>query len=158
HFLLTRRYYQYQEPHYLSMLEVWGFMMLLGVPAEAQDDAPRSESSNTVRSPVRGGEDAPIAISNSTAPSTQMRTHIASWDAVEHIACGDVGPPLAHNNSLAARHSLDMGSKVGEIVSWTDYIRRFGVQSDRGAQTYSEGDCAQRAHVDYRDSHHGGVT
>ncbi|KAL0288716.1 UNVERIFIED_CONTAM: hypothetical protein Sangu_2645400 [Sesamum angustifolium] len=75
----------------------------------------------------------------------ETHTHIASWDAVEHVARGDGGPQIAHSTSLAARRSLDMGSEVGGIGSWTDYIRHFGVQSDRGAQTNSDGDSTARS-------------
>ncbi|KAL2228493.1 UNVERIFIED_CONTAM: hypothetical protein Sindi_1829000 [Sesamum indicum] len=145
HFPLARRYYHYPEPHYPSMLEIWGPLMLPDVPAEAHGDAPDSESSHTVRIPVRGGQHAPIVISDSTAPSAQTHTHIASWDAVEHVARGDVAPPVPHSTQIAARRSLDMGSEVGEIGSWTDYIRRFGVQQDGGDQSYSEGDSTARS-------------
>ncbi|KAK4406690.1 60S ribosomal protein L22-2 [Sesamum angolense] len=133
HYPLARRYYQYPEPYYPSMLEVWGPFRHKGIPVEASDDTQNAESSNVRRSPVRGGEDAPIVISDSTAPSVQSHTHIASWDAVEHVARDDGGPRLAHSTSLAARRSLDMGSKVGGIGSWTGYIRHFGMQSDRVA-------------------------
>ncbi|KAL0309015.1 UNVERIFIED_CONTAM: hypothetical protein Sradi_5843800 [Sesamum radiatum] len=130
---------------------------LSGVPVEDQGAAQDNESINSLRSPVRGGVDVPIVISDSAAPSVQTHTHIASWDAVEHVARGDGGPQMAHCTSLAARRSLDMGSKVGGIGSWIDYIRHFGVQSDRGAQlTVME--TAQRAHADHRDSHLGRVT
>ncbi|KAL2243807.1 UNVERIFIED_CONTAM: hypothetical protein Sindi_0498700 [Sesamum indicum] len=144
-FSLARRYYEYPEPHYPSMLEVWGPIMLPGVPIEAQSEAGNNKRGNIVRNPVRGSVDAPIVISDSTAPSLQSHTHIASWDAVDHVARGDGGPVLARNTSVAARRSIDMGSEVGAIGSWTDYIRRIGVQSDRGAQTYSEGDSTARS-------------
>ncbi|KAL0345693.1 UNVERIFIED_CONTAM: hypothetical protein Sradi_4400600 [Sesamum radiatum] len=142
---LASRYYQYPEPHYPSMLEVWGPIRLPGVPTQDQGDAQDNESSNSLRGPVRGGVDAPIVISDSAAPSVQTHTHIASWDAVEHVARGDGGPRFARSTSLAARRSLDMGSEVGGIGSWTDYIRHFGVQSDRGAQTNSDGDSTARS-------------
>ncbi|KAK4407779.1 hypothetical protein Sango_0358900 [Sesamum angolense] len=145
HYPLARRYYQYPEPHYPSMLEVWGPSRSTGIPVEAPDDTQNAESSNVGRNPVRGGEDAPIVISDSTAPSVQSHTHIASWDAVENVARVDGGQRLARSTSLAARRSLDMGSEVGGIGSWTDYIRHFGMQSDRGAQTYSEGDSTARS-------------
>ncbi|KAL0396399.1 UNVERIFIED_CONTAM: hypothetical protein Scaly_0088300, partial [Sesamum calycinum] len=103
-------------------------------------DTQNAKSSNIERSPVGGGEDAPIVISDSTALSVQSHTHIASWDAVEHVACDDGGPRLARSTSLVAQRNLEMGSKVGGIGSWTDCIRHFGMQSDRGAQTYSAGD------------------
>ncbi|KAL2235244.1 UNVERIFIED_CONTAM: hypothetical protein Sindi_1256600, partial [Sesamum indicum] len=119
------RYYQYPEPHYPSMLEVWGPIMLPGVPAEVQNEAKNDDSGNTV--------------------CNLTHTHIVSWDAVEYVACGDGGPALARNTSLAARLSLDMGSKVGGIGSWTDYIRQFGMQSDRGAQMYNERDSTARS-------------
>ncbi|KAL2235958.1 UNVERIFIED_CONTAM: hypothetical protein Sindi_1328000 [Sesamum indicum] len=144
-FLLARRYYEYPEPHYPSMLEVWGPIRLPGVPIEAQNEAGNNESGNSVRNSMRGSMDAPIVISDSTAPSLQSHTHIASWDAVDHVARGDSGPILARNTSVAARRSIDMGSEVGGIGSWTDYIRPIGVQSDRGAQTYSEGDSTARS-------------
>ncbi|KAL2230865.1 UNVERIFIED_CONTAM: hypothetical protein Sindi_1680900, partial [Sesamum indicum] len=130
----------------LSQYEVWGPIMLPGVPTKAQGDAPNSECSNTMLISVRGREDAPIIILDSTVPPAQMRTRIVSWDAVEHVVRGDGGPPLARNTSLAAQRSLDIGSKVGDIESWTNYIRRFGVQSDRGAQTNNEGDSTTRSH------------
>ncbi|KAL0292327.1 UNVERIFIED_CONTAM: hypothetical protein Sradi_6993700 [Sesamum radiatum] len=41
--------------------------------------------------------------------------------------------------------SPDMGSEVGGIGSWTDYIRHFGMQSDPGAQTNSDGDSTARS-------------
>ncbi|KAK4405736.1 hypothetical protein Sango_0580100 [Sesamum angolense] len=113
HYPLARRYYQYPEPHYPSMLEVWDPFRHTGIPVEAPDDTQNAESSNVGRSPVRGGEDAPIVISDSTAPSVQSHTHIPSWDAVEHVAHDDGGPWLARNTSLAARRSLNMGSEVG---------------------------------------------
>ncbi|KAL2237245.1 UNVERIFIED_CONTAM: hypothetical protein Sindi_0916200 [Sesamum indicum] len=144
-FSFARRYYEYPEPHYPSMLEVWGRIMLPGVPIEAQSEAGNNESGNIVRNPVRGSVDAPIVVSDSTAPSLQSHTHVASWDAVDHVARGDGGPVLACSTSVAARRSIDMGSEVGGIGSWTDYIRRIGVQSDRGAQTYSEGDSTARS-------------
>ncbi|KAL0452360.1 UNVERIFIED_CONTAM: hypothetical protein Slati_1214100 [Sesamum latifolium] len=103
------------------------------VPAEDQGDARNDESSNFVRSPVRGDVDAPIVISDSTAPSVQTHTHIASWDAVGYVAHSDGGPRMARSTSLAAQRSLDMGSKVRRIGSWTDYICHFGVQSDQAA-------------------------
>ena len=64
---------------------------------------------------------------------------------MEHVARGDVAPPVPHSTQIAARRSLDMGSEVGEIGSWTDYIHRFGVQQDGGAQSYSEGDSTARS-------------
>ncbi|KAL0371894.1 UNVERIFIED_CONTAM: hypothetical protein Scaly_0871000 [Sesamum calycinum] len=91
---LASRYYQYPEPHYPSMLEVWGPIRLPGVPVEDQGAAEDNESINLLRSPVRGGVDAPIVISDSAAPSVQTHTHIASWDAVEHVARGDGGPQM----------------------------------------------------------------
>ncbi|KAL0396168.1 UNVERIFIED_CONTAM: hypothetical protein Scaly_0065200 [Sesamum calycinum] len=142
---LASRYYQYPEPHYPSMLEVWGPIRLPVVPVEDQGAAQDNESINSLRSPVRGGIDAPIVISDSAAPSVQTHTHIASWDAVEHVARGDGGPQMAHSTSFTAQCSLDMGSEVGAIRSWTDYIRHFGVQSDRGAQTNSDGDSTARS-------------
>ncbi|KAL0303743.1 UNVERIFIED_CONTAM: hypothetical protein Sradi_6242400 [Sesamum radiatum] len=81
-----------------------------------QGDAQDNESSNSLRGPVRGGVDAPIVISDSAAPSVQTHTHIASWDAVEHVARGDGGPRFARSTSLAARRSLDMGSEVGHWI------------------------------------------
>ncbi|KAL0455074.1 UNVERIFIED_CONTAM: hypothetical protein Slati_0846600 [Sesamum latifolium] len=86
-----------------------------------------------------------FVISDSTAPSVQSHIYIASWDAVEHVARGDGGPRLARNTSLATRCSLHMGTVVESIRSWTNYIRHFGMQSDRGAQTYSEGDSTARS-------------
>ncbi|KAL0323519.1 UNVERIFIED_CONTAM: hypothetical protein Sangu_1971200 [Sesamum angustifolium] len=142
---LASRYYQYPEPYYPSMLEVWGPIRLPGVPVEDQGAAEDNESINSLRSPVRGGVDAPIVISDSAAPSVQTHTHIASWDAVEHVARGDGGSQMAHSTSFAARCSLDMGSEVGRIGSWTDYICHFGVQSDRGAHTNSDGDSTTRS-------------
>ncbi|KAL2226550.1 UNVERIFIED_CONTAM: hypothetical protein Sindi_2013700 [Sesamum indicum] len=142
-FSSARRYYEYPEPHYPRMLEVWGPIRLLGVPIEAQSEA--GESGNIVRNPVRGSVDAPIVISDSTAPSLQSHTHIASWDVVDHVACGDGGLVLARNTSVAARCSIDMGSEVRGIGLWTGYIHRIGVQSDWGAQTYSEGDSTTRS-------------
>ncbi|KAK4382320.1 hypothetical protein Sango_2882200 [Sesamum angolense] len=94
-----------------------GPIRLPGVPAEDQGAAQDNESINSLRSP----------------------------DAVEHVARGDGGPQMAHNTSLAARRSLDMGSEVGGNGSWTDYIRHFGVQSDRGAQTNNGGDSTARS-------------
>ncbi|KAL0381454.1 UNVERIFIED_CONTAM: hypothetical protein Sangu_0209700 [Sesamum angustifolium] len=142
---LASRYYQYPEPHYPSMLEVWGTIRLSGVLVEDQGAAQDNESINSLRSPVRGGVDAPIVISDSAAPSVQKHTHIASWDAVEHVARGDGGPQMEHSTTFAARRSLDMGSKVGGIGSWTDYIHHFWVQSDRGAQTNSDGNSTERS-------------
>ena len=142
---MARRYYEYPEPHYPSILEVWGSIRLSGVPIEAQSEAGNNESGNSVRNSMRGSMDAPIVISDSTAPSLQSHTHIASWDAVDHVVHGDGGPALARSTLVATRCSIDMGSEVGGIGSWTDYIRRIGVQSDRGAQTYSEGDSTVRS-------------
>ncbi|KAL2227471.1 UNVERIFIED_CONTAM: hypothetical protein Sindi_2105800 [Sesamum indicum] len=141
---LARRYYQYPEPHYPSMLEIWGPIRLPLGPAELHSDGGHSRD-NPPRSFVRGGEEAPIIISGSTAPTHQTHTHIASWDVEEQVARGDGGPRLARNISLAPRRSLDMGSGVGGIGSWTDYIRRFGVQSDRGGHSHSEGDSTARS-------------
>ncbi|KAL2228000.1 UNVERIFIED_CONTAM: hypothetical protein Sindi_1779700 [Sesamum indicum] len=142
-FSLARRYCEYPEPHYPSMLP--------GVPIEAQSEAGNNESGNTVRNPVRGSVDAPIVISYSTAPSLQSHMHIASWDAVDHVAHGDGGPALARSTLVATRCSIDMGSEVGGIGSWTDYIRRIGVQSDRGARrtVRKTAQCARRDHEDY---------
>ncbi|KAL0342625.1 UNVERIFIED_CONTAM: hypothetical protein Scaly_1925100 [Sesamum calycinum] len=55
------------EPHYPSMLEVWGPITLLGVPAEDQCVTQDNESSNSLCSPVREGVDAPIVILDSAA-------------------------------------------------------------------------------------------
>ncbi|KAL2232531.1 UNVERIFIED_CONTAM: hypothetical protein Sindi_1433100 [Sesamum indicum] len=154
---LRPRALRYPEPHYPSILEVWGSIRLSGVPIEAQSEAGNNESGNTVRNLVGESVDAHIVISDSTAPSLQSHTHIASWDAVDNVARGDGGPMLARNTSVAARRSIDMGSEVGGIGSWTDYICRIGVQSDRGAQTYSEGD-SKRARRDHEDYHHTVVT
>ncbi|KAK4407975.1 hypothetical protein Sango_0378500 [Sesamum angolense] len=142
---LARRYYQYPEPHYPNMLEIWGPIRLPPIPVEGQSDARHSQNSNVVRSYARGGEEAPIMISNSTTPTAQTHTHIGSWDAVQQVAHGDGGPRLARSISLAPWRSLDMGSGVGGIGSWTDYIRHFGVQSERGCQTHSEGDSTARS-------------
>ncbi|KAL0324086.1 UNVERIFIED_CONTAM: hypothetical protein Scaly_2375700 [Sesamum calycinum] len=86
---LARRYYQYPEPHYPSMLEIWGPIRLPPIPVEGQSDARHSQNSNVVRSYARGGEEAPIMISNSTTPTAQTHTHIGSWDAVQQVAHGD---------------------------------------------------------------------
>ncbi|KAL0370546.1 UNVERIFIED_CONTAM: 1,4-beta-D-glucanase [Sesamum angustifolium] len=127
------------------MLEVWGPIRLPGVPVEDQGAAEDNESINLLRSLVRGGVDAPIVISDSAAQSVQTHTHIASWDAVEHVARGDGGPQMPHSTSFAAQRSSDMDSEVGGIGSWTDYIRHFGMQSDPGAQTNSDGDSTARS-------------
>ncbi|KAL0318795.1 UNVERIFIED_CONTAM: hypothetical protein Sangu_2035700 [Sesamum angustifolium] len=126
------------------MLEIWGPIRLPPIPVEGQSDARHSQNSNVVRSYVRGGEEAPIMISNSTTPTAQTHTHIGSWDAMQQVAHGDGGPRLARSISLA-RRSLDMGSGVSGIGSWTDYIRHFGVQSEPGGQTHSEGDSTVRS-------------
>ncbi|KAL0440764.1 UNVERIFIED_CONTAM: hypothetical protein Sradi_0015300 [Sesamum radiatum] len=115
-----------------------------GVPVEDQGAAEDNESINLLRSPVRGGVDAPIVISDSAAPSVQTHTHIASWDAVEHVARGDGGPQMPQyfiRRTTQSRHGL--GSRG--IGSWTDYIRHFGMQSDPGAQTNSDGDSTARS-------------
>ncbi|KAL0314952.1 UNVERIFIED_CONTAM: hypothetical protein Sangu_2339600 [Sesamum angustifolium] len=101
HYPLASWYYQYPEPHYPSMLEVWDPIRLSGVHVEDQGVAQDNESSKSLRSPVRGGVDAPIVISDSAAPSVQTHTHIASWDAVENVVHGDGGPRMACNTSLA---------------------------------------------------------
>ncbi|KAL2230279.1 UNVERIFIED_CONTAM: hypothetical protein Sindi_1622300 [Sesamum indicum] len=80
---LARRYYQYPEPHYPSMLEIWGPIRLPLGPTEVHSDGGHSQSGNAPHSFVRGGEDAPIIISGSTAAMNQTHTHIASWDVVE---------------------------------------------------------------------------
>ncbi|KAL2251349.1 UNVERIFIED_CONTAM: hypothetical protein Sindi_2257200, partial [Sesamum indicum] len=114
-------------------------------PIEVHSDGGHSQSSKAPHSFVRGGEDAPIIISGSTTATNQTHTHIASWGVVEQVARGDGGPQLVRNISLAPRPSLDMGSGVGGIGLWTDYIHCFGVQSDRGGQSYSEGDSTARS-------------
>ncbi|KAL0320327.1 UNVERIFIED_CONTAM: hypothetical protein Sradi_5294200 [Sesamum radiatum] len=141
---LARRYFQYPEPLYPSMLEVWGPIRATGAPAQEHDDVHDVQSSNATHSPVRGGPDAPIVLSDSTVPSEQSHTHIGSWDAVENVARGDVRPRLARSRTVAERCSLDMGSEVGGIGSWTDYIRHFGVQSYQGGHINSEGDSTAR--------------
>ncbi|KAL0349982.1 UNVERIFIED_CONTAM: hypothetical protein Sradi_4147400 [Sesamum radiatum] len=104
-----------------------GPIRLPPIPVEGQSDARHSQNSNVMRSYARGGEEAPIMISNSTTLTAQTHTHIGSWDAVQQVAHGDGGPRLARSISLAPRRSLDMGSGVGGIGSWTDYTRHFGV-------------------------------
>ncbi|KAL0313668.1 UNVERIFIED_CONTAM: hypothetical protein Scaly_2912700 [Sesamum calycinum] len=47
--------------HYPNLLEAWGPIKLSGVPAEDQDAAQDNESSNSLRSPVRGGVDHPLS-------------------------------------------------------------------------------------------------
>ncbi|KAL0344231.1 UNVERIFIED_CONTAM: hypothetical protein Sangu_1310500 [Sesamum angustifolium] len=89
---LARRYYQYPEPHYPSMLEIWGPIRLPPIPVEGQSDARHRQNSNVVRSYARGGEEAPIMISNSTTPTAQTHTHSCSWDAVQQVAHRDGGP------------------------------------------------------------------
>ncbi|KAL0438916.1 UNVERIFIED_CONTAM: hypothetical protein Slati_2374600 [Sesamum latifolium] len=123
---LARRYFQYPEPLYPSMLEVWGPIRLQGAPAQGHDDAHDGQSSNATHSPARGGPDAPISISDSTVPLEKSHTHIASWDAVENVARGDGRPRLARSRTVAERPSLDMGSKWG---NWIVEIYIFGVQS-----------------------------
>ncbi|KAK4390418.1 hypothetical protein Sango_2105100 [Sesamum angolense] len=70
---LPKRYYQYPEPHYHKMLEVWGPMRLSPALTEDRSDAHNVESSNDMHSPVRCGEDAPIVISDATAPMAQTQ-------------------------------------------------------------------------------------
>ncbi|KAK4409469.1 hypothetical protein Sango_0019900 [Sesamum angolense] len=94
---LARRYYQYPEPDYLSMLEIWGPIRLPPIPVEGQSDARHSQNSNIVRNYARGGEEAPIMILNSTTPTAQTHTHIGSWDAVQQVAHGDGGPLLVRS-------------------------------------------------------------
>ncbi|KAL0361282.1 UNVERIFIED_CONTAM: hypothetical protein Sradi_3812700 [Sesamum radiatum] len=117
-----------------------GPIRLSGVPVEDQVDAQDKESN--ALSPARG-VDAPI-VSNSTNPSIQTHTHLGCSGACS--AC-DAGPRMARSTSLATRHNFDMGSEVGGIGSWTDYIRHFRLQSDRGAQTNSDGDSTHRPQV-----------
>ncbi|KAL0355312.1 UNVERIFIED_CONTAM: hypothetical protein Sradi_3978100 [Sesamum radiatum] len=89
-------------------------------------------------------------------PSMQ-ETHIASWDAVGHVAHGDVGPRMARSHSLAARCSLDMGSKVGGLDhGQTTFVTL--ACSLIGVHQLIVTETAQRAHADHRDSHYGGVT
>ncbi|KAL2241076.1 UNVERIFIED_CONTAM: hypothetical protein Sindi_0748800, partial [Sesamum indicum] len=58
---LARRYYQYPEPHYPSMLEIWGPIRLPLDPSEFHSDGGHSQSSNAPHSSVRGGEEAPLS-------------------------------------------------------------------------------------------------
>ncbi|KAL0431396.1 UNVERIFIED_CONTAM: hypothetical protein Sradi_0765600 [Sesamum radiatum] len=71
------------------MLEVWGSIRQSGAPAQGHDDAHDIYSSNATHSPVRGGPDALIVLSDSIVPPEQSHTHIVSWDAVENVAHGD---------------------------------------------------------------------
>ncbi|KAL0396009.1 UNVERIFIED_CONTAM: hypothetical protein Scaly_0049300 [Sesamum calycinum] len=90
---LARRYYQYPEPHYPSMLEIWG---PLDCPLFQWRGRVMHAIARIVTSCVamREVEEAPIMISNSTTPTAQTHTHIGSWDAVQQVAHGDGGPRL----------------------------------------------------------------
>ncbi|KAL0404719.1 UNVERIFIED_CONTAM: hypothetical protein Sradi_2112700 [Sesamum radiatum] len=143
---------RYPEPLYPSMLEVWGPIRQLAAPAQGHDDVYDVQNLHARPAPVRGGPDASIVLSgstvvlsDSTVPLEQSHTHIANWDAVENVARGDGHPRLARSRTVADRRSLDMGSEVGGIGSWTDYIRHFGVQSYQGGHTNSEGDSTARS-------------
>ncbi|KAL0366162.1 UNVERIFIED_CONTAM: hypothetical protein Sradi_3506300 [Sesamum radiatum] len=119
---LARRYFQYPEPLYPSMLEVWGPIRQPAAPAQGHDDVYDVQNHHARPAPVRGGPDAPIVLSgstvvlsDSTVPLEQSHTHIASWDAVENVARGDGHPRLGRGRTVADRRSLDMGSEVGEL-------------------------------------------
>ncbi|KAL0448572.1 UNVERIFIED_CONTAM: hypothetical protein Slati_1413600 [Sesamum latifolium] len=142
---LARRYFQYLEPLYPSMLEVWDPIRQPAAPAQGHDDVYDVRNHHATPTLVRGGPYAPIVLSDSTVPLEQSHTHIASWDAVENVARGDGRPRLSRSRTVADRRSLDRGSEVGGIGSWTDYIRYFGVQSYQGGHTNSEGDSTARS-------------
>ncbi|KAL2246149.1 UNVERIFIED_CONTAM: hypothetical protein Sindi_2883100, partial [Sesamum indicum] len=87
----------------------------------------------------------PIRLPLGPAEMHSDRGHSRDNALRSFVARGDGGPRLARNISLVPRRNLDMGSGVGGIGSWTDYIRRFGVKSDRGGHSYSEGDSTARS-------------
>ncbi|KAL0333131.1 UNVERIFIED_CONTAM: hypothetical protein Scaly_2214600 [Sesamum calycinum] len=113
---LARRYYQYPEPHYPSMLEIWGPL-----------DCPLFQWRGRVMHAIARIVTSCVAMRECNKLLMGMVAH--DWRSI----------------SLAPRRSLDMGSGVGGIGSWTDYIRHFGVQSERGGQTHSEGDSTARS-------------
>ncbi|KAL0421411.1 UNVERIFIED_CONTAM: hypothetical protein Slati_3164000 [Sesamum latifolium] len=71
----------------------------------------------------------------SDVPTLEIRA-TTTCITVEHVACGD-----GISRMTQSRHEIGSGG----IGSWTDYIRYFGVQSDQGAQTYSDRDSTARS-------------
>ncbi|KAK4433506.1 hypothetical protein Salat_1112900 [Sesamum alatum] len=89
-FPMAPRYFEYTEPAYNNMLEIWG----------------------------GGRRDNQFVPEESTSP---------------------YAPPIG------PRHIYDAGSGVGDVGSWSDYIRRFAVKPHDGTPHASEGDSTGRS-------------
>ncbi|KAK4416643.1 hypothetical protein Salat_2489800 [Sesamum alatum] len=117
-FPMALRYFVYTEPAYNNMLEIWG-------AGRRDNQFVPEESSNgpQLQQPVegrRGGPDTPIVISESNTSVRDSRHFAGSWD-------------------------LHLRSGVGDVGSWSDYIRRFAVEPHDGTPHASEGDSTARS-------------
>ncbi|KAK4424977.1 hypothetical protein Salat_1691300 [Sesamum alatum] len=54
-------------------------------------------------------------------------------------------PASPYAPPIGPRHSYDAGSGVGDVGSWSDYIRRFAVEPHDGTPHASEGDSTARS-------------
>ncbi|KAL0430707.1 UNVERIFIED_CONTAM: hypothetical protein Sradi_0696700 [Sesamum radiatum] len=148
-----RRYFGY--PYTRDQYDIETFAMvftdrLRPHATRGHDDAHDVQSSNATHSPVRGGPDAPIVLSDSTVLPEQSHTHIARWDAVENVARSDGRPRLAQSRTVAERRSLDMDR--GQIIF------DISASSHTRVATQIVRETTQHTRADHRDSHHARAT
>ncbi|KAK4422867.1 hypothetical protein Salat_1869300 [Sesamum alatum] len=117
-FSMAPRYFVYTEPAYNNMLEIWG-----GGRRDNQFVPEESSNEPQLQQPAEGrhrGPDTPIVISESNTSVRDSRHFAGSWDP--HLRSG-----------------------VGDVGSWSDYIRRFAVGPHDGTPHASEGDSTVRS-------------
>ncbi|KAK4422872.1 hypothetical protein Salat_1869800 [Sesamum alatum] len=133
-FPMAPRYFVYTEPAYNNMLEIWG-----GGRRDNQFVSEESSNGSQLQQPPEGrngGPDTPIIISESNTSVRDSRHFVGSWDP--HLS-SPYAPPIG------PRHIYDAGSGVGDVGSWSDYIRRFAVEPHDGTPHASEGDSTARS-------------
>ncbi|KAL0367414.1 UNVERIFIED_CONTAM: hypothetical protein Sradi_3631500 [Sesamum radiatum] len=150
---IRAKFYEFKDTyrtfHALTQVQAVAYdcnTMWIVVPNSVQEQITRHDDNRSIgygHSP--GDRDSPIVISDSIAPSAQTHTHVGSWDEESQVANATEGARPRRTASIGPQRSVDMGSGTGDIGSWTDYIRRFGLGSSRGGRTASEGDSTARS-------------
>ncbi|KAK4441756.1 hypothetical protein Salat_0510500 [Sesamum alatum] len=142
-FPMAPRYFVYTEPAYNNMLEIWG-----GGRRDNQFVPEESSNGPQLQQPAEGrngGPDTPIVISESNTSVRDSRHFAGSWDPHLRTTHQYGEQPRRMRPPIGPRHIYDAGSGVGDVGSWSDYIRRFAVEPHDGTPHASEGDSTARS-------------
>ncbi|KAK4428881.1 hypothetical protein Salat_1188000 [Sesamum alatum] len=140
---MAPRYFVYTELVYNNMLEIWGGGRHDNqfVPEESSN-GPQLHQAAEGR---RGGPDAPIVILESNTSVRDSHRFTRSWNPHLRMMHQHSEQPRRMRPPIGPRHNYDAVSGVGDVGSWSDYIRRFAMEPHDGTPHASEGDSSARS-------------